>query len=1133
MIFAIMRLGYFWKRLHGQDHNGGELARRAAFLLLLGGALGAPAACSDSDTSTPKPWGTAGSSSDASVDASTEAAAEAASEAATEAASESGLDGEAEAGTGCVPKNCEQIGATCGSAPDGCGHKLECGSCPSGQQCGGGGVNKCGNTVCTPKSCLEVGAACGWASDQCGMALDCGGCAPPLACGAAGKPNECGCEPKTCGALGAACGTAPDTCGGSVECGTCPAGETCGGGGAANTCGTGSCVAKTCAEAGAACGVASDGCSKVISCGACPAGETCGGGGEANQCGCTPKSCEQLQADCGELDTGCGTVDCGTCAAGDTCGSGGTANQCGCVCALPHAVTTCKSGKCSLLVCHAGWGDCDAVEANGCEADVSADSSNCGQCSAVCALPNATSTCAASKCAVVACQAGFGDCNAQPDDGCETSLGTDIGNCGACGAGCVLANATSKCSSGSCAVTACNAGFADCNGAAADGCESDLKSDAKNCNACGNVCPSGTGTPVCVAGGCGFGCPLGWGDCDGQGGNGCETQLTSLTNCGACGNACTNPNGTTSCTGGACVPSCKNGYASCDGNPNNGCEAFLKSLQHCGACNVPCDFPNAAESCNNGTCQLGACSAGFANCDGSAANGCEASLSADPNNCGACGSVCSNANGTTACVSGVCVPACAAGHGDCDGNPKNGCESPLNTNANCGGCGTVCDLPNGSGSCASGTCVLAGCNAGFADCDSAASNGCEVNLQTSASNCGGCGQACSTNHATPGCSLGVCTVSCFAGWGNCDLDAKTNGCETSVYTTTNCGTCGTACTNAHGTTACPAGVCVPSCTAGYGNCDGNPSNGCEASLNSVANCGTCGTTCTNPNGTTTCPAGVCLPLCSTGYGNCDNNAANGCETQLATSVANCSACGKACSSVNGTPSCTNGTCAIACSPTWGNCNGNVTDGCETSLLSSASNCGACGKVCSTLFGTPSCFNGLCSSPCGVQAGKIIQAVNRQLALDQGAEASIDAPPGYVITGVGLRVSGDDVVTLRVRVQELLPEGALGGAVEVRAGTEPNGAIDANVDLPLCHVLVGLAARADGGIAKTLRLWAAPMSANGTLGAAVPFNGGSEPTGGLEAEYHAAAGRTVTAVGLRVTSDAVDGLRIATDLWQIQ
>ena len=173
------------------------------------------------------------------------------------------------------------------------------------------------------------------------------------------------------------------------------------------------------------------------------------------------------------------------------------------------------------------------------------------------------------------------------------------------------------------------------------------------------------------------------------------------------------------------------------------------------------------------------------------------------------------------------------------------------------------------------------CQPGFADCDGNAANGCENNLNTTPSNCGSCGHACSFAHATALCTAGACALgACDAGWGNCDGDAS-NGCETNLNTTTSsCGTCGNACAALpHAAAACSGAACVlGACDAGWGNCDGASANGCETSTETMANCGTCGNACVFANATALCTAGACaLGACNAGTFNCDGNPANGCE----------------------------------------------------------------------------------------------------------------------------------------------------------------------------------------------------------------------------------------------------------------
>ncbi len=130
---------------------------------------------------------------------------------------------------------------------------------------------------------------------------------------------------------------------------------------------------------------------------------------------------------------------------------------------------------------------------------LSSDGNNCGACGNVCSLPNATSQCVNNSCAVKSCNNGFGNCNNQQGDGCETNFYTDVNNCGSCGNVCSSNNnANGVCTQGICSVI-CNGGFSNCNNNPNDGCESDLSIDPNNCGACGIVCPSGKS---CVLGVC-------------------------------------------------------------------------------------------------------------------------------------------------------------------------------------------------------------------------------------------------------------------------------------------------------------------------------------------------------------------------------------------------------------------------------------------------------------------------------------------------------------------------------------------------------------------------------------------------------------------------------------------------------
>lgn len=89
---------------------------------------------------------------------------------------------------------------------------------------------------------------------------------------------------------------------------------------------------------------------------------------------------------------------------------------------------------------------------------------------------------------------------------CEgVCLGLDNPQAGCASPGCSpcsIPHAKASCSGGACALGTCDSGWGNCNNDPADGCETDLQADTDNCAACGHVCTNPAGTPACVAGVC-------------------------------------------------------------------------------------------------------------------------------------------------------------------------------------------------------------------------------------------------------------------------------------------------------------------------------------------------------------------------------------------------------------------------------------------------------------------------------------------------------------------------------------------------------------------------------------------------------------------------------------------------------
>ena len=463
---------------------------------------------------------------------------------------------------------------------------------------------------------------------------------------------------------------------------------------------------------------------------------------------CEPETCESLGWNCGEPEDGCGGIlDCDVC----------TGEQDACLLGICVCQVDCDGKACGDDGCGGDCGECEPLSVCSTEGLCECEFALCnGKCC------DDEEVCFDEECCVVDCVD-----KACGDDGCGGSCGECTGEQEACDGGICICQP--DCTGKDCGDDGCGGSCGNClddgNSCTDDLCENGLCGHPVLANVeCEDELACTMETACLADGTCGGGSPVTGADCAddvGETGQCEEPACVEPTGCTkqplVDGTLCELDNAAAACLAGICeVADCEEGFAHCNDSHEDGCEvALLSDPSNCGECGELCAPDNAAGTCTGGECLLGDCEEGFGNCDSVDGNGCEADLTADPENCSLCGQVCTTTNpakvGT--CVASQCsFAACAPGTWNMDGLPGNGCEcseGPEICNneddncdgqvdegfdlaadpANCGECGQACAPPDAvEWACVGGVCVVLACPDGFMDKDGEWTNGCEEPL---------------------------------------------------------------------------------------------------------------------------------------------------------------------------------------------------------------------------------------------------------------------------------------------------------------------------------------------------------------------------------------------------------------------
>lgn len=172
-------------------------------------------------------------------------------------------------------------------------------------------------------------------------------------------------------------------------------------------------------------------------------------------------------------------------------------------------------------------------------------------------------------------------------------------------------------------------------------------------------------------------------------------------------------------------------------------------------------------------------------------------------------------------------------------------------------------------------------------------------------------------------------------------------------------------------------------------------------------------------------------------------------------------------------------------------------------------------------------------------GQIYHEFTRNLgtAPNNALEVYHNLPPGYAMTGIGLRISNNNVTTMVIEQRFIKADGSLGPRYKTYHGTSPNHALEVWYAVPEGFLITGIGIRVGNGNVTTLRVYHQRIDESSTTNNVILNNirrittVGTAPTHALEIDFEVIDFNTfpnktvLTGIGFRCNNDNITTMKV--------